>query len=94
METALMSNFGRKAAIAAAAFATVGSTLFGGAALASDENHLSSGPGGAGGAVDDTCSRNILPILSGNAISLTGDSAACNAAGGAGGNSGAVGNDY
>ena len=31
-----MSHFGRKAAIAAVAFATVGSTLFGGAALADD----------------------------------------------------------
>jgi hypothetical protein len=36
METALMS-FGRKAAIAAVAFATVGSTLFGGVALAGDD---------------------------------------------------------
>ena len=32
-----MSNFGRKAAIAAVAFATVGSTVFGGAALAVDK---------------------------------------------------------
>jgi hypothetical protein len=31
----MMSHIGRKAAIAAVAFATVGSTLFGGAALAS-----------------------------------------------------------
>jgi hypothetical protein len=37
METALMSNFGRKAAIAAVAFATVGSTVFGGAALANGD---------------------------------------------------------
>jgi hypothetical protein len=37
METALMSHFGRKAAIVAVAFATVGSTVFGGAALAVDK---------------------------------------------------------
>jgi hypothetical protein len=37
METSLMS-FGRKAAIAAVAFATVGSTLFGGAALAGGDD--------------------------------------------------------
>jgi hypothetical protein len=37
METSLMS-FGRKAAIAVAAFATVGSTLFGGVALAGDDH--------------------------------------------------------
>jgi hypothetical protein len=36
METSLMS-FGRKAAVAAVAFATVGSTLFGGVALAGDD---------------------------------------------------------
>jgi hypothetical protein len=54
-----MSNFGRKAAIAAVAFATVGSTMFGGAALAvdkkdgHDKNHVEAtntggtvGPGG------------------------------------------------
>jgi hypothetical protein len=38
METALMKHFGRKAAIAAVAFATVGSTVFGGAALANDDD--------------------------------------------------------
>jgi hypothetical protein len=37
METSLMS-FGRKAAIAVAAFATVGSTVFGGVALAGDDD--------------------------------------------------------
>jgi hypothetical protein len=49
-----MSNFGRKAAIAAVAFATVGSSVFGGAALAvdkkggHDEKHVVvTNPGGA-----------------------------------------------
>jgi hypothetical protein len=39
MEPSLMNHFGRKVAIAAVAFATVGSTLFGGAALADDEEN-------------------------------------------------------
>jgi hypothetical protein len=49
METSLMS-FGRKAAIAAVAFATVGSTLFGGAALAGDDwnGHGKGGHGNGG----------------------------------------------
>jgi hypothetical protein len=46
METALMSHIGRKAALAAVAFATVGSALFGGAAFAA-------GPQGGGGGGDD-----------------------------------------
>ena len=44
METSLMS-FGRKAAIAVAAFATVGSTLFGGVALAGDDHRNGDRPG-------------------------------------------------
>jgi hypothetical protein len=37
METSLMNSFGRKAAIVAVAFAAVGSTVFGGTALADDK---------------------------------------------------------
>jgi hypothetical protein len=52
METSLMT-FGRKAAIAVAAFATVGSTLFGGAALAGDDwNGHGHGKGGHPGKDD------------------------------------------
>jgi hypothetical protein len=53
METALMSHFGRKAAIAAVAFATVGSTVFGGAALANDKNDGKDGKHGKKPAVTD-----------------------------------------
>jgi hypothetical protein len=88
METTLMSNFGRKAAIAAVAFATVGSTLFGGAALAGDKNHgkdvdVATGPATAtatGGAATNNC----LNILSGIGVGLAGQGTgtACAATGG------------
>jgi hypothetical protein len=53
METVVMSHFGRKAAIAAVAFATVGSTVFGGAALAYGGG---GGDGGDRGTVVSSCS--------------------------------------
>jgi hypothetical protein len=46
METALMSHFARKTAIAAVVFATVGSTLFGGAALAGGKGDHKDGKDG------------------------------------------------
>jgi hypothetical protein len=52
METALMSNIGRKAAIATVAFATVGSTLFGGVALAGDKHDRKDGKDGKDGKHD------------------------------------------
>jgi hypothetical protein len=55
METALMNNFGRKAAIAAVAFATVGSTVFGGVALANDAPSYTGGEGGEGGGAGTFC---------------------------------------
>jgi hypothetical protein len=91
METALMSNFGRKAATAAVAFATVGSTLFGGAALAGDGRDITNdgGAGGAGGTATNNCLNIGIPILSGLALggtsSATGASCTATAPGGAGG---------
>jgi hypothetical protein len=55
METALMNHFGRKAAIAAVAFATVGSAVFGGAALAQDGPSYTGGEGGEGGGAGTFC---------------------------------------
>jgi hypothetical protein len=93
-----MSNFGRKATLAAVAFAMVGSTVFGGAALASDDEdhgkHVkvtnTGGPGGAGGPAQSQC---LIPIaLSlGAVLGFGGDVTAnqCNATGGAGGAGGA-----
>jgi hypothetical protein len=63
METALMSNIGRKVAIAAAAFATVGSTVFGGAALAGDDPHQDARSGSAS-ATNGDC----FNVLSGNNV--------------------------
>ena len=96
METALMSHFGRKAAMAAVAFATVGSAVFGGAALAGgygggwggDDFDFTGGDGGAGGsnnltfcpALTNTAAGATQSLLSGNA----GNSCDLNAAGGAG----------
>jgi hypothetical protein len=86
-----MNVFTRKSAIALAAFAMVGSTLFGGAALADEHGHdnteYTGGPGGSGGAANSQC---LIPI----AISLGllggqgGDVSQCNATGGAGGTGG------
>ena len=76
-----MKHFGRKAAIAAVAFATVGSTVFGGAALANDKRDGNNGKpgvtdvqdasavGGGGGDIGDTCRG----MLSGTAFSVYGD---------------------
>ena len=97
-----MRTFGRKTAIAAVAFATVGSTLFGGTALANDDNgdHRSDdkkvnagGHGGAGGDGDAKC---LIPI--GVSLGLVkgvgGDVSQCNAAGGPGGTGGGATADY
>jgi hypothetical protein len=92
METALMSNFGRKAAIAAVAFATVGSTVFGGAALAGDKKDGKDGkaPHSVSDLQDATASANGgtnnclngIPVLSGNAIAVGGAAEVCSADGG------------
>jgi hypothetical protein len=67
METSLMSHFGRKVAIAAAVFATVGSTVFGGAALASPGRGGvdidGTGTGGAGGAGGSRNIQNCPAVL-------------------------------
>jgi hypothetical protein len=95
-----MSNFGRKAAIAAVAFATVGSTVFGGAALAGDHKRdhkdgkkdvtvtNTGGPGGAGGQSQAQC---LIPVgLSvGLLFGAGGNVDQCNSTGGAGGAGGA-----
>jgi hypothetical protein len=94
METALMSNFGRKAATAAVAFATVGSTLFGGVALANDGKNghndiRNTGGAGGNGTATNNCLNIGIPILSGLALggtaSATGASCTATATGGAGG---------
>jgi hypothetical protein len=93
-----MSKFG-KTAVAAVAFAMVGSTLFGGAALASDTHHHvkrdidvtnTGGAGGAGGGAENNCLNLAaqVPVL--NLFgSDPANSAACTATGGAGGAGGA-----
>jgi hypothetical protein len=50
-----MNHFGRKAAIAAVAFATVGSTVFGGVALAQDAPTFTGGAGGESGDARTSC---------------------------------------
>jgi hypothetical protein len=95
-----MSTFGRKTAIAAVAFATVGSTLFGGAALAGghggyngyDDASNAGGPGGGGGDATTSC---FLPIgISLGVLGQGGDVSQCNAAGGEGGVGGPGTADY
>jgi hypothetical protein len=95
-----MSTFGRKAAVAAVAFATVGSTLFGGAALAGGNGHNgyddasnTGGPGGGGGDASTTC---FLPIgiSLGALLGQGGDVSQCNATGGEGGAGGPATADY
>jgi hypothetical protein len=94
-----MSKFG-KTAVAAVAFAMVGSTLFGGAALASEghDGHANKdinvtntgGAGGTGGNAENNCLNLAaqLPIL--NLFgSDPSNSASCTATGGAGGGGGA-----
>jgi hypothetical protein len=72
-----MSNFGRRAAIAAVACATVGSTVFGGAALAvekkdgRDKKHVevtnTGGAGGSGGNATYHCTVvGAVPTSTGN----------------------------
>jgi hypothetical protein len=86
-----MSNFGRKAAIAAVAFATVGSTLFGGAALANDGgagDDITGGAGGAGGTATNNClNLGLVPIALGIAGQADANRQTCTASapGGAGG---------
>jgi hypothetical protein len=93
METALMSHFGRKAAMVAVAFATVGSAVFGGAALAGggwggDEVDFTGGAGGEGGdsnltfcpSLVNTAALPTQSLFGGNA----GNSCDLNAGGGAG----------
>jgi hypothetical protein len=69
METEVMSNFGRKTAIAAVAFATVGSTLFGGAALASGGYGGESDAGGGG--IMSSCSTVSTGGSPGSVLSAT-----------------------
>jgi hypothetical protein len=88
-----MSTFSRKAAIASVAFATVGSTLFGGAALAADDVTNAGGPGGRGGDPKVECFVPIGVSL-GAIVGQGGDVSQCNAAGGAGGAGGAATADY
>jgi hypothetical protein len=88
----------RKSAIALAAFAMVGSTLFGGAALAGDNNghghdkgqdntEHTGGPGGSGGEANAQC---LIPIgISLGIFGEGGDISQCDATGGAGGTGGA-----
>ncbi|WP_143517385.1 hypothetical protein [Pseudonocardia sp. MH-G8] len=85
----------RKAAIAVAAFATVGSTLFGGAALAGGHGYGDTenvgGPGGSGGDANANC---LIPIgISLGLLGQGGDVSQCNATGGVGG-AGGTGADY
>jgi hypothetical protein len=84
-----MNHFGRKATLGAVAFAMVGSTLFGGAALANDRNHgkdgkegftvtNTGGAGGAGGYAPNNCFQPTtfgggLITLSLPSIGLLGD---------------------
>jgi hypothetical protein len=75
METSLMT-FGRKAAIAVAAFATVGSTLFGGAALAGDDwNGHGKGGHGKGGHPGNDDKKTVKVLKAGDAKG--GDGVAC-----------------
>ena|ERR1700754_3764147 len=89
-----MSHYGRKVAIATAVFATVGSTVFGGAALANDKrdghgkdakvSDLQDATANANGG-SNKC-LNGIPILSGGAAVAIGKGDAtnsvCNANGG------------
>jgi hypothetical protein len=88
----MMSHIGRKAAIAAVAFATIGSTLFGGAALATDkkDGKDDKAPHSVSDLQDATASANGgtnnclngIPIVSGNAIAVGGTAEVCSADGG------------
>jgi hypothetical protein len=67
METALMSNIGRKVALAAVAFATVGSTAFGGVALANGgwggDDQDARGGDATGGSVTGNCVSALNNVL-------------------------------
>jgi len=85
----------RKTAVTLTAFAVVGSTLFGGAALAGGQGYGSSdnvgGPGGSGGSANANC---LIPIgISLGILGQGGDVSQCNGTGGAGG-TGGTGADY
>ena len=92
-----MGNLGRKAAIAGVAFATVGSTLFGGVALANDgkdgkDHHVevtNTGGAGGNGTATNNCLNIGIPLLSGIALggtaTVTGASCTATGTGGAGG---------
>jgi hypothetical protein len=85
-----MNVSARKSAITLVAFAMVGSTLFGGAALAGGYGHDSTeytgGPGGPGGAANSQC---LIPIgISLGILGEGGDVSQCNANGGVGGTGG------
>jgi hypothetical protein len=90
-----MNISARKSAIGVAAFAMVGSTLFGGAALAGGYGYGTTentgGPGGSGGPANSQC---LIPIgISIGILGQGGDVSQCNATGGAGG-TGGTGADY
>ena len=94
-----MSTLGRKAAVAAVAFATVGATLFGGAALAGGHGHNgyddASNTGGPGGGGGDAATKCFLPIgISLGLLGEGGDVSQCNATGGEGGAGGPATADY
>jgi hypothetical protein len=85
-----MSKFARKAAISAVAFATVGSALFGGTALAGAGDDITNTGGNGGNATSTNNCLNVgVPILSGIAVggtaSAVGAQCVANSTGGAGG---------
>jgi hypothetical protein len=102
METdSTMSNFGRKVTLGAVAFAMVGSTVFGGAALANGKDHKDhkdgkkdvtvTNTGGAGGPGGQSQAQCLIPIGAsvGALIGVGGPVSQCNSTGGAGGAGGA-----
>jgi hypothetical protein len=90
-----MNTRARKNAISVATFATVGSTLFGGAAFAGGngcgDTENVGGPGGSGGDANANCLISIGISL--GLLGQGGDVSQCNASGGAGG-AGGTGADY
>jgi hypothetical protein len=96
MEKTRMSTFSRKFATAAVAFATVGSALFSGAALASGGPDDVSNTGGSGGSGGPAATECLVPIgvSLGAVIGKGGNVSQCNATGGAGGAGGTATADY
>jgi hypothetical protein len=84
-----------KVLTSAAAFALVGTALFGGAAMAGGPDDVSNA-GGAGGPGGGAATECLVPIgvSAGLIIGKGGDVSQCNAAGGAGGAGGAANADY